>query len=155
MTLPPIKSQSVIPRLDGIARDVAMLKTLGDLPPEEFAREENFVRAQFCLRRALEGVFHIGSHILSRIPGGRVTEYKAIALRLGDLGIVPQDFAQSLYQPFDHFVQCFEHVKAAASWFLGGLGEQHGERLESLGRLDEVTPGQRAVRHISKTSPGL
>ena len=89
----PIKSQSIIPRLDGIARDRLMLQELGELPDGEFAKEENFVRAQFYLRRALEGVFHIGSHILSRIPGGRVTEYKAIALKLGELGIVPREFA--------------------------------------------------------------
>lgn len=88
-----IKSQSVIPRLDGIARDRLMLQELGKLPDAEFAKEENFVRAQFYLRRALEGVFHIGSHILSRIPGSRVTEYKAIALRLGEVGIVPREFA--------------------------------------------------------------
>ena len=89
----PVKTQSIIPRLDGMARDAQMLRILGRMPPEEFAREENFVRAQFYLRRALEGVFHIGSHILSRIPGGRVTEYKAIAIRLGDLGIVPREYA--------------------------------------------------------------
>jgi uncharacterized protein YutE (UPF0331/DUF86 family) len=90
----PIKTQSIIPRLDGIARDVVMLRSLGELSAEEFAREENFIRAQFYLRRALEGMFHIGSHILSRIPGGRVTEYKAIAIRLGEVGVVPQEFAQ-------------------------------------------------------------
>lgn len=93
MAPPSIKSQSVIPRLDGIARDRLMLQKLGELPEAEFAQEENFVRAQFYLRRALEGVFHIGSHILSRIPGGRVTEYKAIALKLGEVGIVPREFA--------------------------------------------------------------
>jgi len=93
MTLPSIKNQSIIPRLDGIARDRLMLQKLAELPDAEFAKEENFVCAQFYLRRALEGVFHIGSHILSRIPGGRVTEYKAIALRLGEVGIVPQEFA--------------------------------------------------------------
>jgi len=93
MALQPIKSQSIIPRLDGIARDILTLKQLGDLPASEFAREENFVRAQFYLRRALEGVFHIGSHILSRIPGSRVTEYKAIAIQLGEAGVVPREFA--------------------------------------------------------------
>ncbi len=93
MAPPSIKSQSVIPRLDGIARDRLMLQELGKLPDAEFAKEENFVRAQFYLRRALEGVFHIGSHILSRIPGGRVTEYKAIALKLGEVRIVTQEFA--------------------------------------------------------------
>ncbi|MBZ5497830.1 MAG: hypothetical protein LAP85_15610 [Acidobacteriia bacterium] len=57
MAPPSIKSQSVIPRLDGIARDRLMLQKLGELPDVEFAQEENFVRAQFYLRRALEGVF--------------------------------------------------------------------------------------------------
>ncbi len=70
-----------------------MLRSLGEMSREEFAKEENFVRAQFYLRRALEGVFHIGNHILSRIPGGRVTEYKAIAIRLGEVGVVPVEFA--------------------------------------------------------------
>jgi uncharacterized protein YutE (UPF0331/DUF86 family) len=93
MTPLPIKRQSIIPRLDGIARDVAALKALGNMPAAEFAEEENFVRAQFYLRRALEGVFHIGSHILSRVPGGRATEYKAIAIKLGEFGIVRPDFA--------------------------------------------------------------
>ncbi len=47
------------------------------------------------MRRALEGVFHIGSHILSRMPGGRATEYKDIAKKMGELGIVDAGFAQN------------------------------------------------------------
>ncbi|MBI3335365.1 MAG: DUF86 domain-containing protein [Candidatus Portnoybacteria bacterium] len=61
---------------------------------EEFSKEDNFDRAQFYLRRALEGVFHIGAHILSRKEGGRVTEYKEIARRLGELGIIKKSFAE-------------------------------------------------------------
>jgi uncharacterized protein YutE (UPF0331/DUF86 family) len=89
-----IKRQSIIPRIDGIQRDVERLKRLGELPILEFSSEDNFIKAQFYLRRALEGVFHIGAHVLSRIPGGRATEYKEIALRLGEMGIVPQPFAE-------------------------------------------------------------
>lgn len=89
-----IKRQSIVPRIDGIQRDVEKLKGLGELPLTEFSREENFVRAQFYLRRALEGVFHIGAHLIARIPGGRVTEYKTIALRLDEIGIVPKGFAE-------------------------------------------------------------
>ena len=88
-----IKSQSIIPRIDGIERDLEKLENLGKLPPDVLALEDNFVRAQFYLRRVLEGVFHIGSHILARMPGGRVTEYKEIALKLGELGIVEKNFA--------------------------------------------------------------
>jgi uncharacterized protein YutE (UPF0331/DUF86 family) len=89
-----IKRQSIVPRLDGIQRDLEKLKSLGELSLLEFSNEDNFVKAQFYLRRALEGVFHIGAHVLSRIPGGRATEYKEIALRLGEIGIVPKPFAE-------------------------------------------------------------
>lgn len=89
-----LKKQSILPRIDGIQRDLVKLKELGKLPPEEFSLESNFVLSQFYLRRALEGVFHIGGHILSRIPGNRPVEYKQIAIRLGEAGIVPQEFAK-------------------------------------------------------------
>jgi uncharacterized protein YutE (UPF0331/DUF86 family) len=90
-----IKSQSLIPRIDGIQADVAKLRELGKLDLEEFRKETNFVLAQFYLRRALEGVFNIGSHILARLPGGRATEYKDIALKLGELGIIDKEFAKN------------------------------------------------------------
>lgn len=94
MTPPPLKRQAIVPRIDGIQRDLAKLRALGELSPELFATEDNFVKAQFYLRQALEGVFHIGSHILSRIPGGRATEYKEIAVKLGECGIVDRAFAE-------------------------------------------------------------
>lgn len=90
----PLKRQAIVPRIDGIQRDLEKLRTLGALPPDGFAAEDNFVKAQFYLRRALEGVFHIGSHILSRLPGGRATEYKEIAVKLGECGIVDRAFAE-------------------------------------------------------------
>lgn len=93
MAREPIKSQSIIPRIDGIQRDVKKLKMLANLPIKKFGEEDNFIKAQFYLRRAFEGVFHIGSHILSRIPGGRATEYKEIALKLGEFGIIDKKFA--------------------------------------------------------------
>lgn len=89
-----IKSSAVVPRIDGIQRDVEKLKELGELPLEEFRIEDNFIRAQFYLRRALEGVFHIGAHLLTRIPGARSTEYKTIAVKLGETGIIPKPFAE-------------------------------------------------------------
>lgn len=90
-----IKTQAILPRVNGIQSDVEKLRTLGELSLEEFSLEDNFVKAQFYLRRALEGVFHIGTHVLSRVPGGRVTEYKAIALKLGEVGIVPRGYAEN------------------------------------------------------------
>lgn len=90
-----IKSQSILPRIDGIQSDVEKLGQLGQLSLEKFSEELNFVAAQFYLRRALEGVFHIGSHLLSRLPGGRATEYKDIALKMGQLNLIEKGFAES------------------------------------------------------------
>lgn len=95
MTHQTIKSQSILPRIDGITRDLKKLEALNLLPLDIFSQEQNFVLTQFYLRRALEGVFHIGSHILSRLPGGRATEYKEIALKLGQVGVVENGFAQT------------------------------------------------------------
>ena len=95
MTKPPLKFQSIIPRMDGIMKDMVKLKQLAQIPLEEFAKEDNlyFDVAKARLREALEGVFNIGAHILSRIEGGRATEYKEIAKKLGEYGIVKKEFA--------------------------------------------------------------
>lgn len=89
----PLKRQSIFPRIDGIQRDVEKLKKIANLPLKNFEKEDNFALTQFYLRRALEGVFHIGSHILSRLSGVRATQYKDIAKLLGKKGIVNRTFA--------------------------------------------------------------
>ncbi len=90
-----IKRQSLLPRIDGIQRDKEKLQQLSEKSLIEFEQEENFILAQFYLRRALEGVFHIGGHILSRVFGGRATQYKEIAIKLGEAGIVERSFAMN------------------------------------------------------------
>ena len=92
----PLKRQSIIPRMDGIAKDVKKLQQLGSLAEDEFCdeRKDHFDVAKLRLREALEGVFNIGAHILSRMEGGRATEYKDIAKKLGELGIVEKSFAE-------------------------------------------------------------
>lgn len=91
----PLKSQSIIPRIDGITRDLVRLHEIASLPQEEFSdtRKDYFDVAKLRLREALEGVFNIGAHILSRIEGGRTTAYKEIAKKLGALGIMEKKFA--------------------------------------------------------------
>ena len=92
----PLKKESIIPRIDGIMRDIERMRQIGVRPFKEFADEEadHFDAAKARLREALEGVFNIGAHILSRLSGGRVTEYKEIAFKLGELGIVKKEFSQ-------------------------------------------------------------
>ena len=122
-----IKSQSIIPRLDGIQKDLEKLKILGKLSITLFSQEDNFIKAQFYLRRSLEGVFHIGSHILSRLPGGRATEYKEVALKLGELGIVEQKFAQTKLKDMAGYRNRLTHFYAEIS-----PSEIHGIILENL-----------------------
>lgn len=70
------------------------LKELQGLSEGKFALPNNFDVAAWNLRCALEAVFDIGSHILSRIPGAVFGKYKEIASGLGKEGIVPVDFAE-------------------------------------------------------------
>lgn len=61
---------------------------------EEFhSNSDNFRIAFYDLHRALEAVFDIGTHILSRIPGARPSSYKDIPRLLEKHKIIPTDFA--------------------------------------------------------------
>lgn len=95
----PLEREAILPRVDGIRKNLAKLSKLGDLPFEKFESGDPFDLAQHHLRLALEGVFHIGAHILSRMPSGRAVEYREIALKLGDLGVVSQEFAREKLVP--------------------------------------------------------
>jgi uncharacterized protein YutE (UPF0331/DUF86 family) len=92
----PLKLQSITPRLDGIMKDIVKLRQLGSIPKNDFISEKSdyFDVAKLRLREALEGVFNIGAHILARIEGGRTTEYKDIAKKLGEFNIVEKNFAE-------------------------------------------------------------
>ncbi len=91
----PLEKDTIIKRLEGIEAELNELKTLARQPLSDFSAGDGWKLAQFHLHRALEGVFNIGTHILSRIPGAQATQYKEIALKLGETGIVPKEFAQT------------------------------------------------------------
>ncbi len=96
MVVSKLKKESIIPRIDGIAKDIEKLKRIAAMGVDELKKDEDlFALSQFYLRQALEGVFHIGEHILSRMNGGRATEYKEIAKLLGERGIVERKFADT------------------------------------------------------------
>ncbi len=90
-----IEKDIVIKRINGIQQELAELKNLGSLNFEKFSEGDGFKLAQFHLHRALEGVFNISAHLLSRLPGGQATTYKEIAIKLGEAGILDKDFAQN------------------------------------------------------------
>lgn len=98
MTL-PLEREAIMPRIDGIRKNILKLQMLGRLPFEDFKDGDSFDLAQHHLRLALEGVFHIGAHILSRLPGGRTVEYREIAEKLGTAGIVEKFFSEKSLVP--------------------------------------------------------
>lgn len=98
MTL-PLEREAILPRLDGIRKNIKKLTELASLPLEQFSKGDPFDLAQHHLRLALEGIFHISTHILSRLPGGRATEYKEIAIKMGEQGIIPKEFAEQALVP--------------------------------------------------------
>lgn len=92
----PINKKVLQSRLAEIKFDLAKLNTFQNLSAEEFERGENFAIAEHYLRRALEAIFDIGNHILSRFPappGETPSSYKSIATALGKHKIIPKKFA--------------------------------------------------------------
>ncbi|MBI3599088.1 MAG: DUF86 domain-containing protein [Nitrospinae bacterium] len=90
-----LDKDTILKRINGIQNEIGEMEKLSRIPFEEFKEGVGFKLAQFHLHRSLEGVFHIGAHILSRIPGGQVSEYKEMAMKLGEYNIVDRDFANT------------------------------------------------------------
>lgn len=95
----PLQREALMPRINGIKKNLQKLKAFGKLPFKTFIEENNFDLTQHHLRLALESIFHIGGHILSRLPGGRAVEYTEIAIKLGEFGVVSKEFAQDKMIP--------------------------------------------------------
>ncbi len=90
----PINKQLILSRISEILKDVEKLSRFKEMDLSEFIQGENFAIAEHYLRRALEAVFDIGNHILSRLPGSRAYSYKEIAVKLGESGIVSREFVE-------------------------------------------------------------
>ena len=89
-----IKRETILDRIGIIENSVLKLEDLRSLPLNKFLDGENFAIAEHYLRYALEATFDICAHVLSRIPGAMVDEYKQIAVEMGRQKIVPMDFAE-------------------------------------------------------------
>ena len=73
---------------------VGRLRELTPLSKVELTNPRNFDYAAWNLRSALESTFSICTHILSKIPGVKIDEYKQMAIDMGRQKIVPMDFAE-------------------------------------------------------------
>lgn len=94
-----LSREAILPRLEGIQKNLERLENLAKLPFDEFSKGDAYDLAQHHLRLALEGIFNIASHVLSRLPGERAVEYKGLARNMGKQGIVPVDFSEKTLVP--------------------------------------------------------
>ena len=90
-----IEKDVILKRINGIQQELFELRKLGKLRFNEFKNGDGFKLAQYHLHRALEGVFNISSHIISRIPGAQATQYKEIATQLGVFNVIDKKFANT------------------------------------------------------------
>jgi uncharacterized protein YutE (UPF0331/DUF86 family) len=90
----PINVQLIEERLREIRDDIKELTFFKGMSLEDFKKGQNFAIAEHYLRRALQAFIDITTHILSRQPGPKPTGYKEAVLLLGELNIIPEDFAK-------------------------------------------------------------
>ncbi|MDO8592316.1 MAG: DUF86 domain-containing protein [bacterium] len=90
-----IEKDTILKRVNGVQNELSELKKLANLSFEAFSTGDGHKLTEYHLHRALEGVFNISAHILSRISGAQATQYAEIAIKLGEFGIVDKDFAEN------------------------------------------------------------
>jgi len=95
----PLSKIKIESKLAIVREAISELEKIGiEFSQEEFERnKEKFAVAEHFLRRALEAVFDIGGHIISRFPyspGKRPKTFKEIALELGEKRVVDSKFAK-------------------------------------------------------------
>jgi uncharacterized protein YutE (UPF0331/DUF86 family) len=92
---PGLLDEKVIAERSEWVRD--MLEGIRELPlgsVEEFTAERrNVAAAESSLRRALEALLDLGRHVLARGFGDAPAEYKEVAKRLGERGVLTAEEA--------------------------------------------------------------
>jgi uncharacterized protein YutE (UPF0331/DUF86 family) len=136
-----IRKEAIMPRIDGINRDIAKLRELAEYSVDDLKKDEDrFALVQHYLRQALEGIFHIGEHILARLNGGRATDYKEIARKLGEHGVVEKAFAD------DALVQMAGYRNRLTHFYADITPEESHELITN--RLDDLEIVLAGVRQV-------
>jgi uncharacterized protein YutE (UPF0331/DUF86 family) len=92
-----IRAAVVADKAQIIARMLAGIETLPLDTLQGFVADPRMVAAgESFLRRALEALFDIGRHVLAKGFGDPATEYKEIADRLGQHGVLREDQVKRL-----------------------------------------------------------
>jgi len=97
MKLPPIDKEKVTKLIREIQESVERLKELKKLSLEEFlSHKDNYAICEHHLRKALEGVLSLATHILSRLPIEKPKDYTDALIKLGEAKVIPFEFAQKI-----------------------------------------------------------
>ncbi len=132
----PIQGPSINARIIGIERNLVVLKKFAQLSEEEFARDEIQDRAQHLLRLTVEGMLNIASHLISRFPGGRETQYKNIMAKLADIGIFDRAFVEETLVPIAGYRNRLTHLYAQVT-----SNELRGILQRELGDIEKFLDG--------------
>jgi uncharacterized protein YutE (UPF0331/DUF86 family) len=97
--MPSLISKRIV--VDRLALSNEMLMEIRALPLADqaafFADRRNIWTADSCLRRSLEALLDIGRHILAKGFGVGVSQYKEIATRLNQHGVLSPEDTNLLY----------------------------------------------------------
>ena len=89
----PLDKNKINNFLADIESSLVKLKIVANKPKEILDHAEQYAIAEHYLRRALEGILTVGTHIVSRLPT-KTKDYQEIIITLGKHGIIPVDFAE-------------------------------------------------------------
>lgn len=92
-----IRTSVVSDKAQAVERMLAGVRSLPLGSEAELVADPRMVAAgESFLRRGLEALFDLGRHVLAKGFGDPVTEYKAIAQRLGELGVLDPEQTERL-----------------------------------------------------------
>src|SRR3989344_797420 len=90
----PINKSKVLDLLADIQIGVDELRSLVARPPGDFVVDRKaYAQAEHYLRRVLEGILTVGTHLVSRL-NGKARDYQEVIVALGAAGIVTREFAE-------------------------------------------------------------
>jgi len=92
-----VNQRVIADRLDWVQRMVDQIRSLPLGSFDEFTGDRrNIGAAESCLRRALEALLDLGRHLLAKVFGEAVTEYKKIAEELARRRVLTPEGAHRL-----------------------------------------------------------
>lgn len=97
MTSGKANQKVIIDRLDFVIRMIGDIRSLPLGSLEEFMQDRrNIGAAESCLRRALEALLDLGRHLLAKVFGLGVAEYKKVADELEQNKVLTRESARRL-----------------------------------------------------------